>query len=431
MPNAPTSLTIFAYQVGFGDCFLLRFTYPAAKRFVLVDFGTTALSVDAEKNQMIRIALDIQAKCGGKLDAVVATHRHADHISGFATSATGDGPGDIIRALKPKVVVQPWTEEPELAVDARGPLPAAQNALRGMAALSSMHKVAENVVAYLDAKPKGLDASTTAQLRFIGEDNLKNKSAVQNLMTMGEKQSYVYHGSKSGLERVLPGVKTHVLGPPTLEQTATISKMTARDAEYWHFALQHMDGNGSADGATVSAPAFPQFVQAKGGKLPMPSRWLAGRVRRARGEQWLSLVRSLDTKMNNTSVILLFEAGKKKMLFPGDAQIENWRYALNQPKILKMLSDVDVYKVGHHGSLNATPHTMWDNFAKKGKASDKKRMTSVLSTRTDKHGFEKDNTEVPRKTLLQELAASTCLHSTHTLAVDKLYDEIEIDLSGA
>jgi hypothetical protein len=429
MAKAPTSLTIFSYQVGFGDCFLLRFTYPDTQRFVLIDFGTTALSVAAEKGQMTRIALDIRAKCDGKLDAVVATHRHADHISGFATNAEGDGPGDIIRALKPTVVVQPWTEEPELAVDARGPVPAGLNALRGMAALTSMHQVAENVVSYLNASPKGLDAATTAQLRFIGEDNLKNKSAVQNLMTMGDRRHYVYHGSKSGLERILPGVKTHVLGPPTLEQTETISRMTAKDAEYWHFALKHMDGTGSADGATVAAPAFPQHVLAKGGKLPMPSRWLAYRARRARSEQWLSLVRSLDTKMNNTSVILLFETGSKKLLFPGDAQIENWRYALNQPKILKMLSEVDVYKVGHHGSLNATPHTMWNNFAKKGKEKTKGRMTSLLSTRTDKHGFEKDNTEVPRRTLLNELAANTCFHSTHTMASDKLYDEIEIPLT--
>jgi hypothetical protein len=430
MAKAPTSLTIFAYQVGFGDCFLLRFTYPDMQRFVLIDFGTTALSVDAEKDQMLRIANDIKAKCGARkrLHAVVATHRHADHISGFATNATGDGPGDIIRALKPTVVVQPWTEEPELAVNARGPLPDGVNALRGMAALTSMHKVAENVVSWLDAKPKGLAAETMAQLRFIGEDNLKNKSAVQNLMSMGTRQSYVYHGSKSGLEAILPGVTTHVLGPPTLAQTDTISKMKARDPEYWHFALRNMADGSAANGASTAAPAFPDHVAAKGGKLPMPSRWLAYRARRARGEQWLSLVRSLDKQMNNTSVILLFQTARRKLLFPGDAQIENWRYALDQPKTLALLSDVDVYKVGHHGSLNATPHKMWDNFSKKGDAKAKGRMTSLLSTRTDKHGFEVDNTEVPRRTLLKELSANSCLHSTHTLASDKLYDEIEIPL---
>lgn len=44
-----------------------------------------------------RVGADIAERCGGKLHAVVATHRHADHINGFAPGQ-GDGPGDIIRA---------------------------------------------------------------------------------------------------------------------------------------------------------------------------------------------------------------------------------------------------------------------------------------------------------------------------------------------
>ncbi len=428
-PKAPSAVTIFAYQVGFGDCFLLRFAYADRPRFVLVDFGTTGLPAEAERDQMTRIAMDIADKCGGKLDAVVATHRHADHISGFATKADGTGSGDIIRALKPRIVIQPWTEQPDLAIDARKPSPAAIGSNGARAALQSMHRVAENVVAFLGTAPRGIDEKTLAELRFIGEDNIKNKAAVKNLATMSEKTSYVFHGSRSGLERILPGIKTHVLGPPTLEQTESISKQKARDIqEYWHFALKHLEGETGDGAVAASAPAFPDHIEAKGGKLPLPSRWLAYRTRRARGEQLLSLVRSLDKQMNNTSVILLFESAHKKLLFPGDAQIENWRYALGDPKIMKMLSEVDVYKVGHHGSLNATPRTMWDNFAKKGRASKKGRMKSLLSTRTGKHGTIEASTEVPRTTLLKELTAHTCLHSTHTLAVDKLYDEIEIPL---
>jgi hypothetical protein len=30
--------------------------------------------------------------------------------------------------------------------------------------------------------------------------------------------------------------------------------------------------------------------------------------------------------MNNTSTILFFETWREKLLFPGDAQIENWMY---------------------------------------------------------------------------------------------------------
>jgi len=37
---------------------------------------------------------------------------------------------------------------------------------------------------------------------------------------------------------------------------------------------------------------------------------------------------ALDHAMNNTSVILLIQAGDRRLLFCGDAQIENWEYAL-------------------------------------------------------------------------------------------------------
>ncbi|MFZ8474707.1 hypothetical protein ACO1MO_13930, partial [Staphylococcus aureus] len=54
------------------------------------------------------------------LDVLVATHRHADHISGFATK-DGAASGDVIRGLDPRVIVQPWTEAPEAPVDWEGP----------------------------------------------------------------------------------------------------------------------------------------------------------------------------------------------------------------------------------------------------------------------------------------------------------------------
>ena len=64
---------------------------------------------------------------------------------------------------------------------------------------------------------------------------------------------------------------------------------------------------------------------------------------------------SVDDALNSTSLILLFTVGDTKLLFPGDAQIENWQYALKlsdrSEQIVKKLETVDVYKVGHHGSL--------------------------------------------------------------------------------
>src|SRR5579862_8336136 len=62
--------------------------------------------------------------------------------------------------------------------------------------------------------------------------------------------------------------------------------------------------------------------------VPSEARWFRDRLQRLTGQQVLEIVRTLDQQMNNTSLILLFEVFGKKLLFPGDAQIENWSYAL-------------------------------------------------------------------------------------------------------
>ena len=119
MATAPTNATIRTYHVGFGDCFLLSFQYSRkSERHVLIDFGSTGFPKGVPKSRMMDIAKDIKHRTGGKLHAVVATHRHRDHISGFATDKAGQAPGDVIKSLKPDLVVQPWTEDPKLGPDA-------------------------------------------------------------------------------------------------------------------------------------------------------------------------------------------------------------------------------------------------------------------------------------------------------------------------
>src|SRR6185436_17121073 len=145
------------------------------------------------------------------------------------------------------------------------------------------------------------------------------------------------------------------------------------------------------------------------------NRWFVRRQRAVRGQQLLGLVRSMDDALNNTSVILLFEAGGKKLLFPGDAQWENWELALN--KNAALLKDVDLYKVGHHGSLNATPKTLWNAFSKRSEKEGKPgRLVTVMSTRSDsKHGHAESATEVPRRTLVKELKHNSVHRSTQEL----------------
>ncbi|MBK8151392.1 MAG: hypothetical protein IPK58_25160 [Acidobacteria bacterium] len=64
------------------------------------------------------------------------------------------------------------------------------------------------------------------QLKFMGDNNVSNRSAVMNLRAMGSrnKARFVSHGSRIDLKHVMPGVTAKVLGPPTLGQHHEIIK---------------------------------------------------------------------------------------------------------------------------------------------------------------------------------------------------------------
>ena len=147
----------------------------------------------------------------------------------------------------------------------------------------------------------------------------------------------------------------------------------------------------------------------------------------------LEIVRALDQAMNNTSLILLLEIGSKKFLFSGDAQIENWTYALkaapDAERVRELLADVTVYKVGHHGSLNATPKTLWNLFQHKNENSTiPDRLTTVMSTMAGKHGSTSRSTEVPREKLVSALKSQSKHHSTQQLKGGTFFEDIEIEI---
>jgi hypothetical protein len=81
------------------------------------------------------------------------------------------------------------------------------------------------------------------------------------------------------------------------------------------------------------------------------------------------LAMQLDNDTNNTSLVLAIEvAGERVLLFPADAQIGSWKSwtslewtfagaAAGEKKVVRakeLLSRTVFYKVGHHGSHNAT-----------------------------------------------------------------------------
>ena len=199
-------------------------------------------------------------------------------------------------------------------------------------------------------------------------------------------------------------MKTTVLGPPTVDQSSSIKGQRSTDAdEFWHLLDALLAETGRDQAAPTAGSSKSLFPGHPTGPLPRSAGWFKYYAMREQAESLLSIVRMLDKAMNNTSVILLFEVAGKLILFPGDAQYENWMYALGKPDIRKKLAAVNLYKVGHHGSLNATPKSLWNGFQTKSTSRKPGRLLTLLSTKEGVHGSADRKTEVPR-TLAAECA---------------------------
>jgi hypothetical protein len=428
----PDKLTLKSYQVGFGDCFLLTFHYDQQPKHILIDFGSTRYPEGAPQRFLKKVAQQIKEDCSGDLLAVVATHRHRDHIRGFEGNSQKNGPGDIIEQCKPEVVIQPWTEDPDAPRNFSGPRMGRRDDVHAFVeGLNSMNSFARSALREVGHLFPSTTAAAASELAFIGQDNIKNKNAVEKLIAMGQggRARYVYHGGKSGLEGKLPGVKIHVLGPPTLRQSDEIRHQAHRhDEEFWHFQAGFWQLQARAARKTGKSDA-PPFPEAELATDPADARWFKLRMKNLRADHLLRIVRILDESMNNTSVILLFEIGDKAILFPGDAQIENWTYALSREENEKLLAKVQIYKVGHHGSLNATPKSLWKLFEKRGRKGSPERLKTVLSTLKGVHGKSERNTEVPRRTLVKALKKDSDYLSTEDIPIREMGRTIELDLT--
>jgi hypothetical protein len=164
---------------------------------------------------------------------------------------------------------------------------------------------------------------------------------------------------------------------------------------------------------------------------PGPVRWLVEHLAVHQTRSVARLVRAFDDALNNTSLILLLEIGGLRMLFSGGAQIENWRYTLDRldddAELRAKLAGIDLYKVGHHGSRNATPrslHRLWTQ-----RPPDARRITALMSTLAGVHGTT-PATAVPRATLVEALRQVADLYTTDDLPDDQPFVEVVADASG-
>jgi hypothetical protein len=111
----------------------------------------------------------------------------------------------------------------------------------------------------------------------------------------------------------------------------------------------------------------------------------------------------LDHALNNTSLVLGFEIGDQMLLFVGDAQWGSWQQSLDDESSAEVLRRATFYKVGHHGSHNATPRRFVEECLRTG-------AQCVASV-----GRYSRWENIPRRELLDALAETTHLSVVTTM----------------
>jgi hypothetical protein len=357
---------------------------------------------------------------------LVITHRHRDHLAAFQD----DEAAAIFDTMRPKLIVRPWADHPDADADATHLGPESRSFARTLREGQN----AAQVIGAAFSGPQSAD-SLRGELRDLAKDQIANADAVERLETYAAEADaeYLAYGDDSKIPGYIPGIGVDVVGPPTVEQWPEVTHQAkVNQEEFWMLTsgLAATTKDNSALVASDPDTWAPLLDEHRHG----PARWLLERLDDQRAGSLLRIVRTFDDALNNTSLILLIEAGDRRMLFTGDAQIENWNYVLKgdedekrRSTLCAKLSEVDLYKVGHHGSRNATPRSLfnlWD--------AGNHPMVCLLSTLPGFHG-KTVATAVPRATLLHALRrrSNGHLYSTDELPAATPFLHLEASAGGS
>ena len=387
-----SKVKIRMYRPGLGDCFLLTFDgQDGDKRYMMIDCGILQQTQN-EVERLLKIVQDIKIQTGGsetqkgKLHIVVATHEHADHLAGFNYHLNL-----FTQQFDIDEVWMPWTENKddpdvsELYATARKiPLDALRSAIEewksskdartpdyikkimdfiALGQMDCMKTLGKLAPRYLhpDASRDNPDPdgpSTVIQREDFGEirfhvlgppNNVKDITRndlpkTKNQLRMGETLNQATSLATALVKR----------NPPEDLETGDNDNALALDLEEVYNLCLPFD---KTRGMPIEqATHDPFFIKHYGfsDQPPHGPEW------RRINTDWLEpaaeLALDLDSDVNNTSLVLAIELspGGDVLLFPGDAQYGNWLSWVNTKKGKDILNRTAFYKVGHHGSHNAT-----------------------------------------------------------------------------
>jgi len=397
---APGGLRVRMYRVGFGDFFLLTVPTGSGPRHVLIDCGVHAGNIKS----MPQCVQDLIRVTNRKLALVIVTHYHADHLSGFATQYAEFAKFEvdmvwITNRLDPQdgQAMKLQSQISSLAMHLRLQLQLA--ARTDVDALQAAAKV-ENALGVADA----------------GND--KAMDLVTNGFSNSPPVRYYEAGDVPELPASLKGALTaQILGPAP---KASASEFTASDNKTEQY-LAAVSEKGLPDTKKFE-PFERKWPAAAADYVPEAFRpWqnpaeMEKALHAVQPDVLAAAAEAIDGTLNNQSLVVLFTCLGKKLLFVGDAQWGNWAYWLygravkgEDPGISeearKILGSIDFYKVGHHGSTNATPIPAVSALPEKCVAMCSTETGFPNPKRT--YGNVDKKTEVPRIDLMKALEQRT------------------------
>ena len=386
------SVDVRMYRQGFGDCFLLTITEDSTVKHMLIDCGVHQ-KVTGGAAQMVQVVTDISNVTSGHLDLVAVTHDHVDHQSGFQQAKS------LFAQMTIGKLWLAWTENQNDPFAAK--ILADRTAkVKALTAFSSgadevgleLSAAVQETLGFLDAAPgaNGESPALAALRTQVGEANIEFHEQSEAPLTI----------------EGLSGLRWYVLGPPRDEaiflksgpmdsgsDMYVTNAMPGADASFLAAALNRVgvvqQGEAKWDEVTelsypfnqdqrLNCPLVNGLPTVSDGVSPTVTEFFRTRYCTDKAEwrridqDWTAaaseLAMAVGDNINNTSLVLALEfvESGKVLLFVGDAQIENWmswkdcKWSVDRDGNTVEVSASDLlartvfYKVGHHGSRNAT-----------------------------------------------------------------------------
>lgn len=356
------SITLRAYNVLFGDALLVSWDEDDGLHHAWIDFG----NFHNDANPVFeKVYDDVLSRTGGRLDLLVITHRHMDHMEGFYSLRKRFKADFSIERL--------WHAHVTPSLDHVFSI--AEQALRRM------------LPAHVAAGDTDVGRMFRNNFGAKGDKIRAQMAAILKDIGVPKTRIFRIHRGLDMKKALPPGLKAldiEILGP---------EKNSNRYLKPLEHALRARGiAISAAGGGRVRTAAEDPFDGARAVKFAKSE--LAGladlaRLRRQLQSEGLDVLGAVDSTRNNTSIVMRLTHGDVRMLLVGDAEEMSWEIMRKNGAQFK----ANVMKIGHHGSINSSPD--WSFTA----VMPTKLLSNAAVVSTDPTRFTGEN-EVPKDEVL-------------------------------